>query len=172
MREEWKPIPEFDNYSVSDMGSVRNEDTGRMMAKLRNQTGIVNVGLSKAGVQYKRALAVLVAEAFVPREGARLTFTTPMHRDGDRTNCRAENLLWRPRWFAARYHAQFDNGLRGFRVPIRDITTGEEFANSWEAAMKYGLIDREILEATLNRTYVWPTYQKFEVIDDPDIKSQ
>jgi NUMOD4 motif. len=164
--EEWKEIESFPVYSVSTHGRVRNDETGYFMALLRNQKGIINVGLTQNLVQYKRSVAVLVAHAFLPRPKQH-TFDTPIHLDGDRGNNHVENLMWRPRWFAVKYHQQFLTEKRGFLVPVVD-DSGEMFETSWEAATKYGLIDREILTATLNRTYVWPTYQKFRVISETD----
>ena len=162
MNEVWRIIPEFPNYSVSDLGRVRNDEMGYIMTQLRNQHGVVHVGLTRNLVQYRRSVALIVASAFVPKLNEH--FDTPIHLDGDRFNSEVENLMWRPKWFAARYHQQFKNGERGFKVPVLDTKTGERFKTSWEAALKYGLIDREILVATTNRTYVWPTYQVFRVI--------
>jgi len=164
--EEWKEIGAFPGYSVSTYGRVRNDTTGRIMAMLRNQKGIVSVGLTQALVQHKRSIAVLVANAFLPKPDMN-SFDTPIHLDGDLENNHVSNLMWRPRWFAVKYHQQFLTEKRGFLVPVVD-DSGEMFETSWEAATKYGLIDREILTATLNRTYVWPTYQKFRVISETD----
>lgn len=162
--DSWQPIPEFPGYSVSFEGRVRNDDSGRILATLVNQSGVAHVGMVKDHHQHKRSLALLVAEAFLgaPQPD---TFDTPINLDGDRTNCHIDNLMWRPRWFAVKYHQQFHNDLRGVRVPIREIHTGQAFPNSWDAATKFGLIDREILLAIQNRTYVWPTYQEFEIIE-------
>lgn len=160
---DWREIDEFPDYSVSNEGQVSNNRTGRILALTRNQHGIVQVGLTKDLLQYKRSVTLLVARAFLDPP-AILTFTTPINLDGDRTNNHIENLMWRPKWFAIRYHKQFNNERRGFREPIMETHTGEKFKNSWQAATKYGLLDREILIATLNRTYVWPTYQQFRVI--------
>ena len=161
---ELKPIEYFPGYSVSPSGVVRNDDTGRGMALTKNQHGIVQVGLMQNGTQYKRGVALLVAKAFLspPISSA---FNTPINLDGDRSNNHIENLMWRPRWFAIFYHRQFYNDKRGFREPVIDVKTKEWFPNSWEAAIKYGLLDREIMIATLNRTYVWPTYQEFRLIE-------
>jgi len=161
--DDWAPIEEFPGYAVSPDGRVRNLDSGRLLVLTRNQQGVIQVGLMKDREQYKRGVALLVAKAFLdpPPSPA---FNTPINLDGDRSNCEVENLAWRPRWFAIKYHQQFHNDLRGFQEPIIEINTKETFNNSWEAAIKYGLLDREILIATLNRTYVWPTYQEFRVI--------
>lgn len=160
--EEWCYIPSFPGYSVSDTGCVRNDETGRLMALTMNQQGIVNVGLTRDYIQYRRSVARLVATAFIPPP--RDTFDTPINLDGDRTNNNVWNLVWRPRWFAVKYFQQFINGERGFTVPVMETKTEECFHTSWEAAIKYGLLDREILVATIGRTYVWPTYQTFRVI--------
>lgn len=156
----WKTIDEFPSYSVSDAGQIRNEDTDRLLAITTNQHGVAQVGLMKNRTQYKRGIALLVASAFLPppRNEA---FNTPINLDGDRLNNHVDNLEWRPRWFAIKYHQQFHTGLRGLRSPIIDLKTKEWFPDSWTAAVKYGLLDREILLAILNRTYVWPTYQEF-----------
>lgn len=168
--EEWKPIFAFPNYVVSSLGRVMNQDTGKLMTQNKTQFGLPYVGLTKSKVQFRRLVVVLVANAFVPLPTHRnlevlQTFDTPINLDGDRTNNRSDNLAWRPRWFAIMYHKQFHNNERGFNVPIYEVNTGEEFNTSWEAAIKYGLIDKEILLASINRTYVWPTFQQFNTID-------
>lgn len=161
---EWVVIDEFPNYSVSTNGEVRNNTTNYIISTTTNQYGYAQVGLVRDGRQYKRGLAVLVAETFLPAPPTHQSIT-PINVNGDRTDCSVDNLMWRPRWFAVKYHRQFDEPPRGFRKPIVDVKTGEEFPTSWEAAVKYGLLDREILLATLNRTHVWPTYQEFQLID-------
>jgi hypothetical protein len=163
--EVWRYIREFPGYSVGDEGHVRNDDTGRIMAMLVNQHGIGYVGLTKNCRQHKRSVTVLVATAFTPKLAQhRGTFDTPINLNGVRTDNRASNLMWRPRWFAVKYFHQFQSNERGFNVPIEEIGTGEQFKTSWDAALKYGLLDKEIFVATLNRTYVWPSYQRFRVL--------
>lgn len=162
--DEWKLIPEFPGYLVSRDGRVRNQDSGRILVLTSNQNNVTQVGLMKNSVQHKRGVALLVADAFLPRPDHE-AFNTPINLDGDRGNNHVDNLMWRPRWFAIQYHRQFHNGKRGFNKPVIDVETGERFNTSWEAATKFGLLDREIMIATLNRTYVWPTYQKFRVIE-------
>lgn len=159
--EVWRAIDEFPGYSVSDCGRVRNDENGRIMAILMNQHGVANVGLTKGRVQYKRSVALLVATAFMtphPQE----KFDTPINLDGDRLNNNVENLLWRPRWFAVRYHNQFESPVCGIRQPLQDSKTKEVYDSSWHAAISCGLLDRDIYLSILNRTYVWPTYQFFE----------
>lgn len=162
--EDWREVDEFRGYSVSSCGRVRNDQTGYILSLLVNQRGIVNVSFNARGIQYKRSVSLLVARAFLPVHPLD-SFDTPINLDGDRRNNHISNLMWRPRWFAVDYFKQFQDWRRGFLVPIEETTTGERFENSWHAATKYGLLDKEIYIATLNRTYVWPTYQRFRVLE-------
>lgn len=159
--DRWEMIPEFPGYSVSDQGQVRNDRTGRVMVLSRNHQGIVKVGLIRGYTQYSRSVTVLVARAFLPDPIE--NFDTPINLDGDRSNNTVENLMWRPRWFAVMFHKQFKYPGPCFLVPIRDKKTGEVFEGSRDAAVKYGLLEKEIVIATYNRTYVFPTYQEFAI---------
>lgn len=163
MQEEWREILEFPGYSVSNTGFVHNDETDRMMTRHVNQRGIVNVSFNKKKVQYKRSVSVLVATAFVTAARS-LEFDTPINLDGDRFNNRADNLLWRPRWYATQYFRQFREEPQGIARPIEEVKTGEVFETSWIAALTYGLLDLEIVKAIANRTYAWPTYQRFRIL--------
>lgn len=164
--ETWVKIRDFSDYSVSNLGRVRNDSTDRIMALLRNQHGVVNVGLTKGGRQYKRSVAKLVAHAFLPPASSE-SFDTPIHLDGDQSNNHVENLEWRPRWYAVRYQTQFNDVVASFsyNTPIRNKSTGEVFDDSKTAAVRYGLLDSELCASIINRTYVWPLYQCFELVE-------
>lgn len=167
--EEWRVVQHFPNYSVSNTGLVRsdiefkNGNSGRILSVCQNQHGVAFVGLMHNGIQYKRSVAHLVAHAYL-RQARSLKFNTPINLDGDRTNNHVDNLMWRPRYFAREYFQQFRHGVVRIARPIVEVKTQEVFADSWTAALTFGLLDRDIYEAIDNRTYVWPTYQRFEVL--------
>jgi hypothetical protein len=162
--QEWREIVGFSGYSVSDAGAIQNDNTGRLMRTYRNTKGIETVGLMCQGVQHKRSVAVLVADAFI-RTARSLTFDTPINLDGDRFNNRVTNLAWRPLWFAQRYHRQFKFGPRGFARPVQNTHTEEIYPTSWDAAINLGLLERELVMSILDRTYVFPLYQTFRVLE-------
>lgn len=162
--QEWREIVGFSGYSVSDVGFVRNDETDRIMRTTMNTHGIETVGLMQMGVQRKRSVAVLVGDAFI-RTARSIQFNTPINLDGDRTNNRATNLAWRPLWFARKYHQQFHIGPRGFACPVQNIQTGEVFKTSWDAATIQGLLEQDLVMAILNRTYVFPLYQTFTLLE-------
>lgn len=162
---EWRPVQGFPGYSVNTLGQVRKDSTGRCLHTRLNQYGVPYIGLMRNDRQCIRSLPRLVAEAFLEPHPNEL-FDTPINLDGDRTNCRVDNLMWRPRWYAVRYVNQFkeryDNPIF---EPIADADTDEEFADSLDAACHFGLLEREVVLSITNNTLTWPTYQRFVVLD-------
>lgn len=150
----WAPILEFPEYSVNEIGQIKNDKTGHIMAVQQNQSGVAMVKLVRDGKQYTRSVANIVATYFV--DGKDYIFETPINLNGNRLDCRAENLAWRPRWFAIRYHMQFDVPPFTFEQPIVCLDTDEVFDQPREAAVKYGLLEKEIVEDLHNQKGVWP----------------
>lgn len=164
MIEVWQPIEGFPGYSVSNYGEIRSDKTGRLLSINDNQFGVPQVGLMRDGVQYHRSLPLLVAKAFLAPESD--AFDTPINLDGDRRNNRLENLTWRPRWFAIKYNQQFRYPyLHPIKARIIELKTREVSENSFECAKRYGLLEQDLVLSILNRTYVWPTYQEFGLLE-------
>lgn len=165
MNENWKSIPLFPGYSVSDHGRIRADKSGRILALSENQYGLVQVGLMRDRMQYHRSVPLLVAKAFLPHVPG--PFDTPINLDGDRHNNHVGNLMWRPRWFAIKYNQQFrypyDNPID---EPLIDLKTGEVCDNSFDCATRYGLLEQDLVLSIATRTYVWPTYQEFGVLEE------
>lgn len=161
---EWETIDGFPGYSINDLGEVRHEANRRPLRLRYNQYGVPYVGLMRDWEQHNRSVPRLVATAFLSLPSD--IFNTPIQLDGDPTNCRVDNIMWRPRWYAVKYKRQF--GTRYHRPiddPIRAIHQGERFPNSFEAACRYGLLEEEVVLAIENNTPAWPTYQEFERVE-------
>lgn len=162
MQEEWRPIPGFPKYEVSDQGRVRSVKTDHILKPSKNQQGHLKLNLSRDDNKvYTRNLNHLVARSYLD-DPPRSDFISVIHLDGDKENCRAANLVWRPRYFAIKYHQQFDaKHFKTTKMAIRDIKTGEVYKSVQEAVVRHGLLFNDILISAHNRTYVWPTYQEF-----------
>lgn len=160
----WAPIDGFPGYSVNEEGEVRHDSNLRPLRVQINQFGVPYVCMVRDYEQKKRSLPRLVANAFIPR--GLEAFDTPINLDGDRMNCNVDNLMWRPRWFAIRYVQQFKEPPR-YRVnrPLRALDSSEVYPTSLEAVIRYGLLERDIVLSMHNNTVVWPTYQRFEVVE-------
>ena len=95
--EKWKDIKGYEGlYQVSNLGRIKSfqkEPEGRIMHVSWGNWADYHVVLSKNGRQRGFSVHRLVAQAFVPNPHPR-KFTIVYARDGDRTNCRADNLYW------------------------------------------------------------------------------
>jgi len=164
MKEEWASLDSmgFSGYELSNTGEVRNTQSLRILKKNPNQEGIVRVGMMKReeGRQVTVSVARLVARMFV--QGRSATFDTPIQLNGVRSDLRAENLMWRPRWFAVRYFQQFDESEEPqYNSKIYDVETNEKYNNSREAATKNGLLEEAITKSVVNGSPCFPTWQIF-----------
>jgi hypothetical protein len=64
--EEYRKIKGFENYEVSNIGNVRNVETGRILKQSTDKKGYKKLGLRKDNVKYTSRVHRLVAEAFIP----------------------------------------------------------------------------------------------------------
>lgn len=159
--EQWVPLLGYPGYSASNLGRVRNDKRDRILTIVQLPTSYGYVGLIKDGVQVKRSVSKLISETFLPIPTI-ANFTTPIHFDGDLSNCRVNNLDWRPRWFAIKHTLQFRRDLPVYPDPIRELKTGEIFENSWNAVLRFGLLYMDLILSIYNKTYVFPTMQTYE----------
>jgi hypothetical protein len=90
MADEFRLINNYPNYSVSNLGNVRNNSTGRILAPITNQqNGYLTVRLYNEegnGAKYNHRL---VAEAFLENPD---NFVDIDHIDRNRINNNIENL--------------------------------------------------------------------------------
>lgn len=89
MKEEWKKIDNYPNYSVSNLGNVRN-DKRRKLVAINKQNG--SLKLSDGGIIEKKTVGNLVAKAFMPE--SKESFGRVKHIDGDCNNNQVDNLQW------------------------------------------------------------------------------
>jgi hypothetical protein len=158
---QWSPIPHFEWYLISSAGEVINTRLGdRQLPVHQNQQGIAVVNLGYGSNRSTRSVVLLVAKAFIEPESP--AFNAPINLNGDRLDCRIENILWRPRWFARDYHKQFSE-LEFYRaeVGLEIVQTGERFQGWSQPSIKYGLRYGDIRQSYLNDEFVFPTRHKF-----------
>lgn len=163
MKERWHELEEFPDYAVSDLGDVVNIKTGMPRRTSLNQQGIVKISLYQGRELITRSVAVMIAEAFC--DGQTEFFNTPIHLDGDRENCRADNLMWRPRWFAVQYHRQFESEeFHKMNVHIEELTTGKEYFSAKEACMDLGLYYNDVYRSYVHSTQIPLTRHEFRMV--------
>ena len=90
MAEIWRQVDSFENYEVSNHGSIRNRKTARVLRQ-HNRNGYKSVVLYSEGRWSRLSVHRLVAVAFIPNSN---NLPQVNHIDGDKTNNHAENLEW------------------------------------------------------------------------------
>lgn len=90
--ENWKEVDYFfNNYEVSDLGRVRNKETGQLLKPLDNGVGYKIVELCKKGFHKRFYVHRLVADVFLDNPD-RLPEVN--HKNAIRDDNRALNLEW------------------------------------------------------------------------------
>jgi len=165
LQEIWNPVHEFPAYIVSNHGRVMNVETERFKTPSANQQGIPSVNFIKEGIQYRRSVALLVAQTFLHMRADRPHFDCPINLDGDRFNNRVDNLMWRPRHFAVKYHRQFNQPIQfGFNAPVALIGTDRVYETVREAAKDLGLLEKEIIMSIHQHVPTFPEWDSFELV--------
>lgn len=96
--EEWRTIPDFPSYSVSDQGRVRRDtrgggaQVGRILCQTRRRQGYLYVDLSESGVVTKQDVHRLVLLAFIGPPPTKSHQGS--HGDGKPSNNTLLNLRW------------------------------------------------------------------------------
>lgn len=150
-----KVVDGFPDYEISEFGRVFHRKNNREMILSPTQMGELTVGMYRGGVQYRRSVKVLVARAFVPGETE--LFNTPIQLDGDRGNLRADNIVWRPRWFAWKYTQQFTNPKVWYNNgPILECVLNEVYSTILDAAVAHGSLCADIYGSIDTELAVFP----------------
>lgn len=161
MEEKWMCIKGFDNYSISNLGNVRNNTTERILRLYTNHADVVMVGLRDEQATYTRSVKVLVAEAFVDRPNE-FEFDTPMLLDGDSSNCLVDNIVWRPRWFVWKYAQNFKISPKLLNMALVD-DRGELYSDVLQASVKHGLLCIDIRQSVFTGSPVFPSWLIFSM---------
>lgn len=161
MERRWELVDEFRNYRVSDHAEFVNIRTGNNVRPSRNQLGHAKITLVNEHKPATRSVAVIVANAFLgPPTPPH--FDTPIHLDGQLMNCAADNLMWRPRWFAIKFHKQFYiERFYEYNVHIEDIESGDIFTSVKDVCTTHGLHYVDVIRSYVEETYVPLTLQEF-----------
>lgn len=85
------PIPDFEQYLISEDGCVVNSKKGNTLTHSLNENGYLYVTLWKNNRQYPRTVHRLVAAAYIPNPNNK-PFVN--HKDANRANPHKDNLEW------------------------------------------------------------------------------
>lgn len=93
--EIYKKIKGFERYSVSNLGNVRSDISGKILSQRKASNGYLRVNLRTGKIAYEKPTVIhvhrLVAEAFLPPIAGK---TYVNHIDGNKENNNVQNLEW------------------------------------------------------------------------------
>lgn len=139
-KEKWKAIDGFHNYEVSDLGRVRNINTGRLLKPFADEWGYLKVTLCIDGIMHKKRIHRLVAEAFLPN-AERLAEVN--HIDENKTNNAADNLEWCSHAYNMKHSGKNRVGVRtSGPIAVRSIApngTVTAYRSLYHAARSLGI---------------------------------
>jgi len=127
--EEWKDIPNFEGYQVSNLGTVRGTDRykngrnglrlirGQKLKQLPNKKGYLETRLRKNGT-HTRLIHKLVTSAFLTKPD---NCTQINHINGIKTDNRVSNLEW---------VTQSQNQLHAYKLGLQPSRAGENNSNA------------------------------------------
>ena len=163
--KEWRDIEGFPGMLIDEDGAVLNDWSCKILTPRTNRQGILMIGMMREGRQQIRSVALLVAHAFLdpPKNDA---YNSVIHLNGDKEDCRAINLMWRPRWYVVEYHRMFNELPK--RVAVYIPRLDRVFPSLREFCTTYGLIESHTYVDMLNGTpcfhYGW-VIERFENFD-------
>jgi hypothetical protein len=108
--EVYKNIKEFENYSVSNFGNVKNIITGRLLKLRIGRHGYCRVNLYKDGIRKTMEIHKLVAEAFLENPQKKRCVD---HINNDRTNNKVDNLRFATHSENRRNSSKYINNTSG-----------------------------------------------------------
>ena len=164
--KEWRKVKSNSNYSVSNDGEVRRDDTKHIKAPIRNRDGYDKVDLYEGGKRTTKRIHRLVGEAFIPNPENKPEIN---HKDGNKLNNHVSNLEWttkRENIDHAVEHGLLNGrnpsyGMRGKKnpnggahgKPVRIVETGEIFKNIKECSVCKNCKARGITECLHGRQH-------------------
>ena len=91
MEEVWKPIFDYSDYQVSNLGRIRSLKRYKILKQYTNSFGYKSVNLTKFGISKSFAIHRLVAKAFIPNPNK---YPCVNHKDENPSNNCVSNLEW------------------------------------------------------------------------------
>ena len=138
----WKIISDFPNYSISDIGEIKNNKTNKLLKICHNQEGYNIVQLWKNHKGYMKRVHRLVLETFCPRENMKLLEVN--HIDCDINNNQLSNLEWCTSQENIKYRLQL-NHKRQQKVKVEFIDgTIEIYESITQCALHFGVDQKTI----------------------------
>lgn len=140
--EYYKKITGYENYSISNLGNVRNDKTGRILKVYKKENGYLQVQLG--GKTVPKYIHRLMAITFLKQEENKKQID---HINGIRDDNRLENIRWvtaSENCYAYGYKERIEN--RKKKIIATNLDGRELIFNSRNETAKYFKCDKSQIE--------------------------
>lgn len=125
MKEEWRTIPNYENYLISNKGRIYNIKYHRELTRSIATHGYLQVGLSKNGVTKLFLIHRLVMKIFNPIEDYHKYDVN--HIDGNKQNNNLDNLEWISHQNNVKYNFDIlQNTKTQYKLLVTNLITNEK----------------------------------------------
>ena len=128
MEETFRIIKGFENYSVSNLGNIKNNKTGRILKPTINFHGYYQVSLCQDGNTYTKKIHKLVAEYFIPNLYNKKCVD---HIDNNKLDNNVNNLRW-----ATNHENNMNQKLSSRNTSNYKGVSFHKGSNKWEAKIQ------------------------------------
>jgi hypothetical protein len=154
--EEWKDIPGFSRYKLSNYGRIHNIRTGKYNSGCVNKDGYLQyVLLNDKDNPCKKMAHILVAKAFIPNNQPKRKRVVN-HKDEDKSNPYVGNLEWMTYKENTNYGTTPGRIGLANRKPINEYNINGRYIRTWKhaefPARVYGATSRLIQSAAAGKT--------------------
>lgn len=132
MTERWKIIEEYPLYMVSNLGRIKNIETGHILIGGFDRDGYRQVTLQAGSKQVCRRICRLVAIAFIPNPN---NLPCVNHKDEIKTN----DCDWNLEWCTYKYNNTYGDRLKSFSTSVWCVELQRMFKSMREAEKETGV---------------------------------
>ena len=149
--EEWVPIKNYEKYSVSRSGKVKNNETKRVFNPKKTNKGYFSVTLKGKDNKYHAFLIHrLVAQAFIPNPD---NLSIVNHIDENRKNNSASNLEWVSLLENSRHGSSSHRiGLR-HSIPVNEYDEDGKYLRTWKSYKHVKLVYKTRITSSIKNGY-------------------
>ncbi|CAL5983701.1 Conserved_hypothetical protein [Hexamita inflata] len=128
--EEYRDIDDFENYEVSNLGQIRNKQTGRILKQRDRNNGYLSINLRQNKIKKTYLIHRLVAQAFLENPN---NYNEIDHINHDKYNNNVYNLRWISKSENSRNRTSYNNkSVKYFdKLPFEEDCIEFQFFNKY-----------------------------------------